>query len=293
MRNADIPACVFALALFLCAASAQAHDLTDALKQLDASVLSSDDASRKQHQRMLPDLASRLLREANQASTKVWRGIDSREAWQRFADDKVAALTRAIGGQSDSHEAPNVHVSRTIDGEGFHIRNIAFASRPQFYVTANLYVPDPLPDAAPGIIIQPSHHNPKTQGELQDMGMTWARAGCYVLVMDQVGHGERRAHPFATDNDYPRPFRRSRQDYYFRYNTGMQLHLVGDSLIGWQVHDLRSGVDVLLDQKNIDPKRIIMMGSVAGGGDPAACASAIDKRITCAVIFNFGGPQPE
>ena len=35
------------------------------------------------------------------------------------------------------------------------------------------------------------------------------------------------------------------------------------------------------------------MGSVAGGGDPAAVAAALDERITAAVPFNFGGPQPE
>ncbi|MEX2216965.1 MAG: hypothetical protein WD768_22830 [Phycisphaeraceae bacterium] len=272
---------------------AQADDLLDALKQLDANVLPTDDGSRKEHQRMLPDLASRLLREANRDSTKAWREIQSREDWERFRSAKVASLTKAIGGQVDHHEAPAIHIARTLDGEGFRIQCIAFASRPQFYITANLYVPDPIPSSAPGIVIHPSHHNPKTQGELQDMGMTWARAGCYVLVMDQVGHGERRAHPFITDQDYAKPFRASRQDYYFRYNTGMQLHLVGDSLTGWQVHDLRTGVDVLLAQKNIDPKRIIMMGSVAGGGDPVACAAAIDQRITAAVVFNFGGPQPE
>ena len=32
--------------------------------------------------------------------------------------------------------------------------------------------------------------------------MTWARAGCLVLVIDQVGYGERRSHPFHRDEDY-------------------------------------------------------------------------------------------
>ena len=31
-----------------------------------------------------------------------------------------------------------------------------------------------------------SHHNTKYEGELQDMGMTWARAGCCVLVHDSI-----------------------------------------------------------------------------------------------------------
>src|SRR5262249_34447524 len=56
--------------------------------------------------------------------------------------------------------------------------------------------------------------------------------------------------------------------------------------------DTMRGVDLLL-QRGADPKRIILMGSVAGGGDPCAVTAALDKRITAAVPFNFGGPQPE
>ena len=145
----------------------------------------------------------------------------------------------------------------------------------------------------PGILLCHSHHNPKTQGELQDMGMTWARQGYLVLVMDQLGHGERRQHPFRSAADYAGPFEVNRQDYHFRYNVGIQLQLIGDSLMGWMVWDLRRGVDLLLSRPGIDPGNIILMGAVAGGGDPAAVTAALDKRITAVVPFNFGGPQPE
>jgi len=99
--------------------------------------------------------------------------------------------------------------------------------------------------------------------------MTWARLGCLVLVMDQLGHGERRQHPFVSAQSYAGEFPVGRQDYHFRYNTGIQLHLIGDSLAldGW---DVWRGVDLLLSRHGIDPKRIVLMGSVAGGGDPAA-----------------------
>ena len=110
----------------------------------------------------------------------------------------------------------------------------------------------------PGILIFHSHHNPKTQGELQDMGMTWARSGCLVLVMDHLGHGERRQHPFRTEADYPHPFRVGRQDYFFRHNTGVQLQLVGESLMGWMVRDLMRGLDLLLSRTGIDEDRGIL-----------------------------------
>ena len=125
------------------------------------------------------------------------------------------------------------------------------------------------------------------------MGGIWARAGCMVLVLDNLGHGERRQHPFESADSYPKPFRSSRQDYYFRYDLGAQLQLLEESLMGWMYWDIRRGVDLLLAQKNIAKDKIILLGAVAGGGDPAAVAGALDKRIAVVVPFNFGGPQPE
>jgi dienelactone hydrolase len=145
----------------------------------------------------------------------------------------------------------------------------------------------------PGILIVHSHHNPKGQAELQDMGILWARAGCLVLVPDMLGHGERRQHPFKDAASFPAPYRQGRQDYWFRYTLALQLQLAGESLMGWMVGDLKRGVDLLLERPGVDPKRIVLLGSVAGGGDPAGVAAALDPRISCVVPFNFGGPQPE
>src|SRR4029079_13908183 len=126
---------------------------------------------------------------------------------------------------------------------------------------ANLYGPDPPRPLMPCLLLSLAHHNPKEQGELQDMGMTWARAGCYVLVPDHLGHGERRQHPFVSAADYAGAFQVGRQDYYFRYDTSLQRNLGGETLMGWMGHDLMRAVDHLLAQSRIDPKRIILLGS--------------------------------
>ena len=233
------------------------------------------------------------LQAANQRESQAWSAITSRADWEKYRDPRLVALRASLGRFPAPPANLQVRVTRSLAGDGFRIENLVFVSRPGLVVTANLYVPADPPAAMPGILICHSHHNPKTQGELQDMGMTWARQGCLVLIMDQLGHGERRQHPFRTEKDFPRPFRVGRQDYYFRYNVALQLHLAGESLIGWMAWDLSRGVDVLLSRPGIDTERIILLGAVAGGGDPAAVTAALDPRITAVMPFNFGGPQPE
>ena len=85
-----------------------------------------------------------------------------------------------------------VRTTRTLPGEGYQIENVVFESRPGLLVTANLYSPLALPKKAmPGILIIHGFHQPKSQAELQDMGVNWAKQGCVVLVPDQLCHGER------------------------------------------------------------------------------------------------------
>lgn len=273
--------------------------VADVLRELQPYVLldglDEDEARerRRELSRSLYEGAKELRREANEADVATWRNIDDREAWERLRDDRLAKLRAALGSFPEPPDDLHLRVPRTIPGDGFEIRSVLFESRPGLNVTANLYVPKPARDSMPGILICHSHHRPKTQGELQDMGMTWARAGCCVLVMDQLGHGERRAHPFASSSDFDGEFRVSRQDYHFRYTTGMQLHLLGDSLMGWMAWDLMRGVDLLCDMPGVDEDRLILLGAVAGGGDPAGVTAALDPRIDAVVPFNFGGPQPE
>ncbi len=242
----------------------------------------------------LPNDLRQRLREANQASTAAWKTITTAEEWQDFRAKRLLDLKNSLG--IELHLAEPLRVQRTgeLAGEAFVVENLLFSGRAGEWITANLYRPARPAKAMPGLLLSHSHHNPKTEAELQIMGMTWARAGCLVLVIDHVGHGERRQHPFRAAHDFPAAkFRTSRQDYWFRYDVSLQAALAGESLMGLMVQDLLRGVDLLLAQPGIDREKIILLGAVAGGGDPAAVAGALDERIAAVVPFNFGGPQPE
>lgn len=289
---------IVSLAIFaMLSGRAQAQDIEKRLAEIDSRVypVGSEDAKNA------PKLFGKFLKaerdRVNRDDVAMWKDLAAKNdkgAWEKFVAPRIASLKQSLGTfPALSMKDVPVHIGKTLLGNGFEIDNLVYESRPGLWVTANLYRPVPVPKSAPGIVIISSHHNPKTQGELQDMGMTWARAGCYVLVPDQVGHGERRQHPFVDKTSYPVEYKIGRQDYFFRYNLGVQLHLVGESLIGWMANDMIAGVTLLLKKQNTDPARIILLGSVAGGGDPSGVTAALDERIQCLVPFNFGGPQPE
>jgi dienelactone hydrolase len=292
----QVPSFVFAFpALLLASALARADEantnLAAQLRKLDGTVIAGEQA--RNLSRMVWQEGRTRLRAAALRENEAWQKVQTRADWEAFRDSRVRALRESLGPLPAPPIDRKVRVTRSLKGPGYRIENVVFESQPGLVVTANLYLPAPPPRSLVGVLIVPSHHNPKTQPELQDMGVTWARQGCAVLVPDVLGHGERRQHPFAGADSYPRPFKVGRQDYYFRYNTGVQLQLIGDSLMGWMVADLRRCLDVLLTVPGIDRERIVVIGSVASGGDSAAVTAALDPRVRVVAPFNFGGPQPD
>jgi cephalosporin-C deacetylase-like acetyl esterase len=250
------------------------ESLSVQLVALNPDVLSEEEAATAKDR--LIEYARNQQSAADDHEAQALEAVRSLEGWEKHRDPRIEALARSLG--TPPVEPLVVKTTSRIDGIGYSVENLVISGRPGLPITANLYLPDPLRENMPAILICPSHHRPKEQGELQDMGMTWARSGAVVLVLDNLGHGERRQQPFG-----------GREDYHWRYNLGIQLHLVGQSLMGWMVADLRKCLDVLLARKDVDAGRVFLIGAVAGGGDPAAVTAALDSRVICSIPFNFGG----
>jgi dienelactone hydrolase len=211
---------------------------------------------------------------------RAWDSVKSQPDWERYRDSRLNSLRASLGTLPDRCPL-ETRITTEFRGDGYRRNNIVYQSQPGLWVTANLYLPAEPRDQMPGIIIVHSHHAPKSQFELQDMGIIWARAGCAVLVPDQLGYGERI-------QNYPW----DREAHNSSYTLGIQLQLPGENLTKWRVWDNIRAVDLLLERKDINRNEIIMMGGVAGGGDIAAVAAALDPRIGTVVPFNFGEAQP-
>src|SRR5262245_32633817 len=190
------------------AQDAKLKELVAALQKLDAGLHPAGSEQAKELADSVRKGLVTLRHKINEKDVQAWRKIQSKKDWESFRNARLSKLSESLYDNAPKLFAPveptPVHVTRTIPGEGFVVENLLYESRPNFsqrrsskttpglWVAANLYRPEPMPKTPmPAIIIIHSHHNPKTQGELQDMGMTWARLGCCVLVPDMLGHGER------------------------------------------------------------------------------------------------------
>ena len=282
-----VPSVVVSSAIVPCGAIACAQT-AEQIKQLESRVVVLGTVRQPPLKSMVSRNVDSRLRQANRLDRQAWERVATKEEWRQFVEPRLAALRDSLGRDFAQRAAVGekleLRVTGKRTGDGYTVENLLYRSRRGLWITANLYRPAKAAASMPTMIICHSHQSTKHSGWRQDMGATWARAGCLVLIPDHLGHGERRQHPFGEDAPH---------DYHFRYDLGLQLHLVGESLMGWMVDDLLRGVELLASQRDVDPRRIVMISEPAGGGDVAAVAAALDSRIRGAMVQNFGGPEPE
>jgi dienelactone hydrolase len=250
--------------------------LAGAIARLDPDVWTPLEKRYRRVRSMVDRYLERRVREAVWAERKAWDQVESREDWERFRDERIAALRKSIGEFPPERPPLDARVTARHEGDGYQLENVVFQSRRNYWMTANLYLPAKSSGRIPGMVIVHSQHFPKTQGELHDMGELWARTGVAVLIMERPGYGER----VETTPWY-------RQAYGSRFLFTKQLFLAGESYSGWAAWDVIRSVDYLLERSDIDAGRIVVLGSVAGGGEPAAVAAALDPRISAVVPFNY------
>jgi cephalosporin-C deacetylase-like acetyl esterase len=232
-----------------------------------------------------PDmLLSLLARRINDAAAQ-WDRERARittpaqiEAWNRAVRKKMIGM---MHGLPDRNPLQPVIVS-SFARNGYRVENVMFQSRPNFWVTGNLYIPTG-PGPFPGIISPCGHYddarmNPEYQCAYIDLVL----AGFVVLAYDPVGQGERRQYwnPSTNATEVGGPTTEHSM-------AGQLLLLMGEDLTNYRVWDGMRAIDYLLTRAEVDPKRIGCAGH-SGGGTLTRFIAAIDTRVQCAVI-NEGG----
>jgi len=186
-------------------------------------------------------------------------------------------------------------VTGVVERDTYRIEKVIFESRPQFMVTANLYVPKNRPYPLPGVVGSCGHStNGKAAEAYQSFAQGLARQGYVVLIFDPIGQGERIQY---LNDDHSKS----------EVGAGVGEHLLGGNqqfLIGeffgaWRAWDGMRALDYLLTREEVDPKHVGITGN-SGGGTMTMWLTGLDSRWTmsaasCAVTTfrrNFDNELP-
>ena len=208
---------------------------------------------------------------------KTPREIETRN---RFVREKMVEM---IGG-FPARNPLGAKTVKAIERPGYRVENVMFQSRPDFWVTGNLYVPTSGGGRFPAII-SPCGHYPLARmlPQYQRAYLSLVHSGFVVLAYDPIGQGERRQYwnPATNVTDI------GGGPTYEHSLPGQLLFLWGESLTGYMIWDGMRAIDYLLERPEVDPAKIGCTGH-SGGGTLTKFIAALDERVKCAVIHEGG-----
>ena len=191
---------------------------------------------------------------------------------EKRREELVFSLRMAAGLYPWPEKTPlNVKTENAGTFEGFSIKKIMYESRPGFWSTGNLYLPEPLTGKAPAILYCMGHFENQrlTREEKSDVPQqlaNFAKMGFICLVPDMIGKVDSRQ----ITHDYGR----DEKDLWLSNGLGVQL---------W--NNIRA-LDVLCEMPEVDHARIGMTGC-SGGATQTLTLSLVDDRIKAAAPINM------
>jgi len=172
-------------------------------------------------------------------------------------------------------------ITGTVERDTYKIENIIFESRPNFLVTANLYIPKGRVFPLPGVVGTCGHSaTGKMINLYQSFAQGLARQGYVVLIYDPIGQGERLQYP--DDNLKSKVGVGVREHLY----CGNQQFLVGEFFGSWRAWDGIRALDYLLTREEVDPKHVGVTGN-SGGGTMTTWLAGVERRWTMAAPSCF------
>lgn len=188
--------------------------------------------------------------------------------------DEVRQKLRACFGALPERTPLNARVTGKIERDAYTIEKLIYESRPNYPVTANLYVPKNKSGKLPAVLAPCGHtRNGKAEPKYQEYARNLARQGYVVLIFDPPSQGER----FEYDNKPGEPV--VQWGVHSHIVAGNQMNLLGWNFALWEAWDGIRGLDFLLSRPEVDAKRVGLTGN-SGGGTQTTWLNVLDDRFT-------------
>lgn len=192
-------------------------------------------------------------------------------AFEKERSRRRTELMRGLGLDPLPARTPlNPRLTGIIQRTGYRIEKVVFESRPSFFVTAHVYVPEgsSQPQRRPVIVHVNGHWAyKKGQDRVQHRAAFSALRGYLAIAIDSPGHS------FEGD----RPIERRAEGDHNDWNL-----FLGTNATGIYVWDIIRGLDYLATRPDADMTRVGITGA-SGGGLATLYAFAADDRFEVAI----------
>ncbi len=241
--------------------------------EMQAAAKAQTESATSQMHAYLNEIGYRMLAER----AKRVAAVETKEQAMARRNEVRSRVVELVGGIPATTGPVNAKSFDSIKDDGFTIENIAYESCPDYWVTANVYVPDGK-GPFPAMIVAPGH------GAGKASQYTWsanfARAGILVLSIDPMGQGERMQH---WDDELGRSKLEGSGDHEHANQTAL---LIGHHIARYWFADGIRGVDYLIARPDVIADRIGTFGC-SGGGTAAAYLAAMEPRIHVAAAASY------
>jgi cephalosporin-C deacetylase-like acetyl esterase len=234
----------------------------------------------REYARCLPDYLTGLAedaykrRKARIAGLTTAQGVRDYQAWAKRTFQQLA-------GPMPEQTEPRVRTIATLDRPQYTLQKVVYQTRPELFVTANLYLPKTGTAPYPGVLFQMGHAtNGKGNDTYQRCCQGLVQLGAVVLAFDPIGQGERTDYPQA--NGWQTRLGSADAEHTY---PGKQMLLLGETCSGAMVWDAMRSLDVLAAHPKVDPRRIISAGQ-SGGATLTQLLVAMDDRLAGAAVMS-------
>jgi cephalosporin-C deacetylase-like acetyl esterase len=233
-------------------------------------------------QQMLPAYLNNLAQAATAKRLARFNQIQTQTEFLNWQEENRRTFLDLIGGLPSERSPLHARVTGEISREGYVVRKIIFESLPEFYVTANLYIPTTGKGPFPAVLT-PCGHSPngKAYDVYQHLFIGLVKRGYIVLSYDPIGQGERDQYwsflqheTLLKDPDYQHAM------------AGLQEIPLGQNLARYFIWDGIRSLDYLTSLPEVDASRLGVTGS-SGGGTLTTYISMLDPRVKAASIVCF------
>lgn len=231
--------------------------------------------------RMVQEYFVEQVRAAEQLGLKRKAALKSQADAEAYVRE-VRQLIQKSFGPFPAKTPLKPRITGVLERDAYRIEKVIFESRPDFPVTANLYIPQGKKFPLPGVVGSCGHSlNGKAEKAYQSFCQGLARQGYVVLIFDPIGQGERLQYEHSHGGEV-----HVRPGVGEHIHAGNQQFLVGEFFGSWRAWDGIRALDYLLTREEVDPKHVGVTGN-SGGGTMTTWLAGVDQRWTMAAPSCF------